>query len=305
VRNDAILCFGEVLWDCLPRGLFLGGAPLNVARHLARLGRKSAIISAVGEDFLGEEARRRAREAGVDVSLLAHRAGGPTGVARVRLEGAGQPVFELPAPAAWDFIAGPEGATPELRAAVRNSAAFVYGSLAARAEGNRRLLAQLLEEPGPWRIFDVNLRPPYDERARVLALARRAGVVKLNGEELARLSGVTAGANDDPFPALEKLRAETGVPCWCVTLGAAGAWWWDGRAPLRALAPKVTVRDTVGAGDAFLAALVDGLLSAGFPAAAPLAPETLPALLARACRLGALVASREGACPEYRREEIA
>jgi fructokinase len=101
---------------------------------------------------------------------------------------------------------------------------------------------------------------------------------------------------------LEKLRARTGVARWCVTLGARGAVWWDGGPLVRAAAPVVRVRDTVGAGDAFLAALVDGLTRDGrvdWPA-----PKAMALWLARACRLGALVAGRDGACPDYDPAEI-
>jgi fructokinase len=299
VTTPPIVCFGEFLWDCLPRGLFLGGAPYNVACHLARLGRPAALISAVGADFLGDEARRRAQLAGVDVAHLAQCPDYPTGVSLVTIGPGGAATYDIVAPAAWDFI--PAGAAERRR--VGEAAALVYGSLAARAPASRAALQTLLDVPGPLRIFDVNLRPPYAEPARVLPLARRADVVKLNAEELAALAGRPFAPSDDPRPLLQKLRDDTGVTRWCVTLGAEGAAWWDGDQLVRASAPSVIVRDTVGAGDAFLAALVDGLTC--LPPPRQSNPEQIQPLLSHACRLGAFVAASDGACPAYRPEEIA
>jgi fructokinase len=296
----SIVCFGEILWDCLPRGLFLGGAPLNVACHLVRLGRRAAVVSAVGRDFLGDEALRRARHHGVDTAHIARLADYPTGVARVQLDAAGRAVYDFAAPTAWDFIRAGEAE----RAQVGQASALVYGSLAARHAVSHAALDSLLGVPGPLKIMDVNLRPPHDDRERVLALARRADIVKLNEDELVALTGGTFSAMDDPRPLLKKLRDETGVTRWCVTLGSRGAVWWEGGDLVRAAAPPVTVRDTVGAGDAFLAALVDGLTRFSVIDGSKLDPAQIQPLLVRACRLGALVASRDGACPEYRLEEI-
>jgi fructokinase len=300
VSPPPIVCFGEILWDCLPRGLFLGGAPFNVACHLARLGRRTALISAVGADFLGDEARRRAHQEGVDTAHLARLPEIPTGVVQVQVAAGGRAVYDFSAPAAWDFI--PAGA-PE-RTRVGDAAAFVYGSLATRSAASRATLESLLAVPGPFKVFDVNLRPPHDDHARVRALARHAGLVKLNAEELSALAGRPFAPEDDPRPLLQSLRDDTGVTRWCVTLGARGAAWWQGGEVVRAAAPSVTVRDTVGAGDAFLAALVDALTLLPQFALSAQNPRGISALLARACRLGALVAGRDGACPEYRIEEI-
>jgi len=301
VSAPPIVCFGEILWDCLPRGLFLGGAPFNVACHLARLGRSAALISAVGADFLGDEALRRARREGLDTAQITRLPEIPTGVVQVQVSAGDHAVYDFSAPAAWDFI---PAAAPE-HALTGRSAAFVYGSLAARSAASRAALESLLAVPGPLKVFDVNLRPPHDDLARVRALARHAGLVKLNAEELAALAGRPFAPEDDPRPLLQSLRDDTGVTRWCVTLGASGAVWWQGGEVVRAAAPSVAVRDTVGAGDAFLAALVDGLTRLPQFAATVTNPREISLLLARACRLGALVASRDGACPEYRIEEIA
>jgi fructokinase len=296
----SFVCFGEILWDCLPRGLFLGGAPLNVACHLARLGRPAAVVSAVGADFLGDETLRRTRAAGVGATHLAQLADYPTGVARVQLDAEGRAIYDFAAPAAWDFIRAGQAECAQVGAA----AALVYGSLATRHAVSHAALEALLNVPGPLKVMDVNLRPPHDDCARVLALVRHADIVKLNEEELAALTGGPFSAMDDPRPLFKKLRDETGVARWCVTFGSRGAVWWEGGDLVRATTPPVTVRDTVGAGDAFLAALVDGLMRLDRTVKDSVDPAQIQPLLARACRLGALVASRDGACPEYRLEEI-
>lgn len=300
MNTPPIVCFGEILWDCLPRGLFLGGAPFNVACHLGRLGRCATLISAVGADFLGDEALRRALRENLDTARVARLSTVPTGAVQVQVAAGGHAIYNFSSPAAWDFIpAGP----PE-HLLVGSAAAFVYGSLATRSPASRAALESLLAVPGPLKVFDVNLRPPYDDLPRVRTLARHAGLVKLNAEELAALAGQSFAPEDDPRPLLQSLRDDTGVPRWCLTLGARGAAWWQGGEVVRASAPSVVVRDTVGAGDAFLAALVDGLTRLPPSTASVPANREISPLLARACRLGALVAARDGACPDYRIEEI-
>jgi fructokinase len=216
------------------------------------------------------------------------------------LDSRGQAAFVIEQPAAWDFIC----IRPGLLAALKKASAFVYGSLAARSSISYGTLQRLLAIHGPLKIFDVNLRPPFSPRARVLALARAADVIKLNEVELATLSGEKRKGIRGWLAALERLRHETSVARWCVTLGPKGALWWDGGQLLSVCAPIVKVRDTVGAGDAFLAALTDDLTHALAKRAVWPRPKQMEKILARACRLGALVASRDGACPEYRMDEI-
>lgn len=282
-----VLCFGEILWDSLPRGLFPGGAPFNVAWHLRRLGERVLPVTAVGRDVLGDELLRRLRAAGIDTSLVGVVPDRPTGLVRVDLE-SGAPGYEILPDAAWDRIEEP----PHGSAAVPGAAALVFGSLAQRSAHNRRLLADLRKRASrALQVFDVNFRPPFDDLCVVRELAAGAGVLKLNHEELARFEGRAADAGEEACAdAARSLAARTGCPRICVTAGAAGAgllseggWTWVAAEPVR-------VRDPVGAGDAFLAVLVHGLLSASWP------PREL---LARAHRLAGFVATRDGATPDY------
>lgn len=277
-----ILCFGEIVWDALPEGLFLGGAPLNVAYHLHCLGHAAAPVSRVGRDFLGREVLRRLRNYGVDTSLIQEDAEAETGAVIVRLDATGDADYTILEHVAWDRIAAEEALASE----VGKAAALVYGSLSTRASENRRTLDWLLREVN-LRICDVNLRKPHDDAGTVLEWASRADVIKLNAEELDRLCGLAATESLEQKAAA--LAERSGVGSLVVTRGGDGAALWEDGHLLVGEAPPVEVADTVGAGDAFTAGYLDARLRG-------LAGE---ACLERALALGGLVASRRGGQPEY------
>ena len=280
-----ILCFGEILWDSLPRGLFPGGAPVNVAYHLKKLGAHPIPVTAVGHDQLGEELLRRLKARDVDISGLSVHPTKPTGLARVTFADGG-PRFEIVEDVAWDWI----DLSVDSLARALHCSALVFGSLAQRTENNRRQLATLLELcPTALKVFDVNLRPPYASTERIWALAERADLIKLNNEELAQLLNETIPPGDSEG-AVRHFAKCARVTKVCLTAGATGAgllldndWFWESARP-------VQVRETVGAGDAFLAALLSGLLEAKLPPAE---------ILRRACRLAEFVVTQDGATPAY------
>ncbi|MBI5773701.1 MAG: carbohydrate kinase [Verrucomicrobia bacterium] len=288
--------FGEILWDCLPHGNFLGGAPFNVAHHLQQLGAEPVVVSAVGRDEFGREALTRIRARGIATSEITEHPGLPTGTVNVQLDARGNASYVFTDPAAWDRI----NASEDLLGDVSEVKAVVFGSLALRHEFNRASLDALLAPRGPLKVFDVNLRPPYDDAPLVLALTRRVDVLKLNDGELAKLTGENPSSLADE-PALihvaRQLATAAGCRSICVTRGERGALWLRGDVVHTAAAPRVTVRDTIGAGDAFTAALTLGLVNGE----ARRSPQNL---LARACRLGAFVASCDGAQPEYDAEKV-
>lgn len=282
-----VACFGEVLWDCLPRGIFLGGAPLNVAYHLSRLGVVPRMISAVGRDFLGQEALRRLAAWGLDLSCIARR-GSPTGTVRASLDGGGAASYVFDPCPAWEQIP----ASRRLTDIAPPPAAVVFGTLALREPANRRALDKWLEAaPDAWRVADINLRPPFDRMETVLWVLARASLLKLNADELVALTGAVPATDAGIERSVRRLAERHGIPRICVTAGDRGAgllwdggWHWVDARP-------VAVRDTVGAGDAFLAGLLAGLLQRG---------ERPPEALAAACRLGEFVATQDGATPAYR-----
>ncbi|HVZ65585.1 MAG TPA: PfkB family carbohydrate kinase [Lacunisphaera sp.] len=284
-----VVCFGEILWDFLPRGLFPGGAPFNVAYHLHGLGLRALLVSGVGRDLLGDELLRRLRAWHLPVDGVSRHRRLRTGYVTATLGRAGDAHYQITRHVAWDHIGIDAG---KLRAAA-SAQAMVFGSLAQRSVANRTALDRLLDAlpPKAERIFDVNLRPPHDNLALVLALARRATLLKLNAHEAARLAGRKPAAGRELAHA-RALAERTGCAAVCISAGARGAgifeageWHWvAGR--------RTKVRDTVGAGDAFLAGLLAGRL---------LHRESPAAALRRACRMGEFVAARDGATPHYRR----
>jgi fructokinase len=289
-----IFAFGEILWDCLPSGRHAGGAPFNVTAHLAQLGVPASLISAVGRDVLGDEILQVAHAKNVDTRFVARaRIGLPTGTVVANVDAAGNATYDLVQPVAWDEIT----VTPAAQAAVAQAGALVFGSLSSRSPYNREQLDHLLALPGFLKFFDVNLRPPFVDPARVVGLAARADVIKLNEDELRTLASWLQAGDGRPLPAdgpaavadaCGVLARATGNARICVTLGAAGAAFWERHAPfVQVPAPPAVVVDTVGAGDAFMAGLVAGLTHGVAPAA----------VLAAACRLGAYVASHAGATP--------
>jgi fructokinase len=285
--------FGEILWDCLPSGKHAGGAPFNVAAHLAQLGVSSALISCVGRDPLGDEILMVAGDKRVGVEFVTRaRIGLATGTVLVTLDEFRNATYELVQPAAWDEIHVPD----EALQAVSQARAFIYGSLAGRSPYNLEQIDRLLEIKGPLKFFDVNLRPPFAEPPLVMSLAKRADILKLNDVEVGQLAhwlqtGETASdtPRDDATIArdCEILADATGVRRICVTRAERGAALWDNGRLTTAPAPHVEVRDTVGAGDAFMAGLMVGLTRGDDPRQ----------VLENACRLGAYVASHFGATP--------
>ena len=177
--------FGEILWDCLPSGKHAGGAPFNVAAHLAQIGVSSALISCVGRDPLGDEILEVAGHKRVNVEFVTRaRIGLPTGTVIVTLDEQRNATYELVKPAAWDEIRVPAKALD----AVSKARAFIYGSLAGRSPYNLEQLDRLLDVTGPMKFFDVNLRPPFVDPPMVMDLARRADVLKLNDGEVGQLA---------------------------------------------------------------------------------------------------------------------
>jgi fructokinase len=291
--NTEFYTFGEILWDCLPSGRHAGGAPFNVAAHLAQLGVSVSLLSAVGQDSLGDEILEVAKDKGVNVEFVGRaRIGLPTGTVIASVDAMGNATYELVQPVAWDEII----VSPEALESVAKAGAFIFGSLATRSPYNLDQLDRLLTLKGPLKFFDVNLRPPFADPKRIVELATRADVIKLNHDEVGQIASWLRTGEATPNPpgnvdavaeACAALSQATNTPRICVTMAAAGAALWDRGNLVSAPAPKIVVKDTVGAGDAFMAGLMVGLTRG----------VDTKTVVETACRLGAIVASHDGATP--------
>jgi fructokinase len=240
------LVFGEALVDCFEDGPVVGGAPLNFAVHLHRRGWGVRLVSRVGEDAHGGRIVELLEREGVSLADL-QRESGATGWVSVETDDAGEPRYVIHADVAWDRIEPPRAPAGDL---------LYFNTLAARAPGSASTLEGLLARSFRHRVFDVNLRQDYWSRSLVLEGVARATLVKLNHEELARLE-LAPEALLEGHPELEVV---------CVTHGGEGAaLHLQGGRKVVEVAPEVSVVDTVGAGDALCAALVDGLVRRGEP----------------------------------------
>ena len=275
-----VTCIGELLWDVLPSGRVLGGAPANVAFHLRQLGLPVRLVTRLGRDELGTAARDALREHGLPVDDVQWDDSLPTGAAHVTLDDAGQASYRFVTPAAFDAIEAPDFA-PEI---------VVFGSLAQRDKRSAAAL-QAFVERASLRVYDVNLRPPFTNLETVRRSLPRANLVKANADEAALLAEAFSLPTDlRDFAAA--LAASYGTELVCITRGASGAALWRRGEWVESAGVTIDAVDTVGAGDAFLAALVHGW-------ATGLATGVL---LQRANQMGAYVAGRRGAMPVHPRD---
>ncbi|QDA58952.1 carbohydrate kinase family protein [Hymenobacter jejuensis] len=287
--NNTIVCFGETLWDVLPSGKQPGGAPFNVAVHLHQLGQPVELISRVGDDDLGTELLAFLEERGVSTTYVQRGHTHLTGVVKANVGDRNEVVYKIVQPVAWDYIQYED----RLRDLVADADMFVFGSLAARTPATRETLYRLLQN-ARFKVFDVNMRPPHYTREVVSYLLEHADLVKMNHHELAEIMG-WFGKDADEETALAWLAERFGLQGVCVTKGADGAIMWKGGKLYRSEGISVQVQDTIGSGDAFLAALLT-CWQAGKD------PEEC---LRRACATGSLVATYQGATPLITESQIA
>ena len=255
--SQRIFGIGEVLWDLLPRGRQLGGAPANFAFHARSLGLEATVISCVGEDELGREILSRLQELQVPVDSVTRNMELPTGTVSVMLDGRGVPHYTIHEPVAWDRIQP----TPNTVENVRRAEAVCFGSLAQRGRTSREAIQELVSvaPETALRVFDINLRQEFYSREVIEQSLRLANVLKLNDSELPVLAAMfeLAGSVREQLSQLVKRFELQTVALTCGEKGSLlhhhGCW---SECSVR----PVKVVDTVGAGDAFTAALVNGLL---------------------------------------------
>lgn len=290
------VCFGEVLWDNLPTGKKLGGAPLNVAYHLNKLGVATYMLTRIGRDENGEELRDACQQLGIPTTFFQYDDRLPTSTVEVSMDAERNVQYDIVYPVAWDKITADAAAL----AAVAQADFLVYGSLACRDEVSFNSLLQLLDR-AKFKVMDVNLRAPYFGPDRLSVLLRFADLVKMNAEELHIISdwnGAVSSSTDQQRVDLlmEKFAIQEAI----VTYGANGAVYHHQKAKISYHFPalKVQVEDTIGSGDSFLAAF----LTKRFQMAE--AGIALEEVLEFAATLSGFVTQSSGACPTYTDEVI-
>lgn len=287
-NHHSVVCFGEVLWDILPTGSVPGGAPMNVTYHLEKLQKNPALITRIGDDEKGKELRDIFSGYGVNSDFFQTDKEHETGKVYAKPNEHNEVVYDIVKPVAWDFISW-DGALQEL---VDHSDYFVYGSLASRNDVSKETLFKLLDS-SKHKVLDINLRAPHFNQKIVEELILRADFLKINLAELELISDWYfnyTNLKDRAKAIMERFRISNMV----VTLGADGATlFWEGK-EYHHDGYKVTVKDTIGSGDSFLAALISKWMDKAAPTEA----------LQYASALGALIASKTGGCPEYDVEEI-
>ena len=291
-KRHKIVGLGEILWDMLPNGKQLGGAPSNFAYISSLLGNEGIVASRIGRDALGNEAVQRLANLGVGTASIQADPAHPTGTVQVEVDHAGQPRFEIAEGVAWDFLEW----TPAWQHLAAQSDAICFGSLAQRAPTSRATIRQFLgaAKQDAVRIFDVNLRQAFYSKEIIAESMKLADIVKLNHEELPRIMQMFGLQHRDEISSANSLVQLHGLKLICVTRGCRGSLLINHQTLDEHPGYRIQIGDAIGAGDAFTAALVYKYLQG-----APIARmnET-------ANRMGAWVASRVGAMPVPRDGDI-
>lgn len=286
-EKASVAIFGEVLADVFPDQTVLGGAPFNVARHLQAFGAYPMMISRTGEDALGAQLRDNMRALGMPLSGMQQDAQRPTGQVRVTLDGAGHR-FEILPDQAYDHLC-PE-ATRQLMRDLKPALAY-FGTLAQRQDSSRRALQAMLEDCECPLFLDINLRAPWYDADVIASSLHAADIVKLNDEELAVIADLFGLASMAPEAQARALQQRFALRQVLVTCGAAGSWMLDLAGQVWRASPAGEdgpLVDTVGAGDAYAAVFLLGLLH-GWDV-----PETLQ----RASVYAAAICRVRGAAPD-------
>lgn len=282
--KDTIVGIGEALWDCLPEGRKLGGAPANFAYHVGQFGWQSVVVSAVGHDALGDEILQIFDE--VKLSYNISRVEQPTGTVQVTLSDEGIPSYEICENVAWDNIPWSE----ELATLAARTKAVCYGSLAQRSPVSRKTIMRFIAamDDDTERIYEINLRQHFYSLEVIEESLRVATMLKLNDEEIvvvAKLLGLADGSQEEQCREILKRYPELHMVI--LTCGAIGSYVFTLDETSCIETPKVVVADTVGAGDSFTATFVAQIL----------AGKTIREAHSKAVAVSAYVCTQHGAMP--------
>ncbi|MCQ2288755.1 MAG: carbohydrate kinase [Muribaculaceae bacterium] len=279
-----VVGLGEILWDCLPEGKKLGGAPANFAYHASQAGLIGIAVSAIGRDALGDEIRQVLE----GVPSLKHHletVDYPTGTVQVTLDAAGVPQYDICQGVAYDNLPW----TPAIEAIARDTVAVCWGTLAQRNAVSRDTIMRFLDampsDEGTLRVFDINLRQQWYSREIIEQSLQRCNILKLNDEELPVLVEMFS-LGDDPC---RELMSQYGIHTVILTMGIHGSCVYHSDGVSIMPTPQVQVADTVGAGDSFTGAFVASLLRG----------DTVQQAHITAVKISAYVCTQPGAMPPY------
>ena len=286
-KNGVIIGIGEVLFDLLPEGKQLGGAPANFAYHATCLGCNGVVVSAVGRDSLGDEIVELLTTNGVNHHIA--RVDAPTGTVRVTLDERGIPCYEICEGVAWDKLQ----LNDEVLALANRCDAICFGTLAQRSEVSRKAIYSLINaipaERNALVIYDINLRQNYYSKELIEASLNRCNVLKINDDEFFTIAPMLNFSADDFVVGARTLIERYGLKVVVVTCGEKGSIIVTKNEVSKLETPKVEVVDTVGAGDSFTAALCVGLLQG----------KEIYEVHRKAVEVAAFVCKNAGAMPPY------
>ncbi len=286
-----IVGLGEALYDCLPEGSKLGGAPANFAYHAGQFGFDTVAISALGNDILGDQAKREFEEKGLHYVMPT--VDYPTGTVQVELDAEGVPTYDIKQDVAWDNIPF----TPEIEAMAKKTDAVCFGSLAQRCETSRSTIHQFLQatKKDCLKIFDINLRQTFYTKEIIQNSLRECDILKINDEELVIIGRLFGYPGLDIENKCWLIIGKYNLKMLVLTCGVNGSYVFaPGQGVSYRETPKVTVADTVGAGDSFTGSFT----------AAILAGKSIPDAHQLAVKVSAFVCTQKGAMPKLPEEYL-
>lgn len=279
-----IVGIGEILWDMLPTGKKLGGAPMNVVYHAQALGANATMVSRIGTDELGTEALKRIQANGIDTNAIQIDTEHATGTVEVELENS-IPSYTFVNNVAWDHITW----TPELEQLADSAEAVVFGTLAQRSIQSRQTIQQFVRQCNGLKVLDVNIRQPYITAAVLRESLELATIIKLNEEELEPVCTLLHIKQQDTLADARTLLSMFNAKLVCITQGQHGSMVVSALEHNVVPGVPVTVEDTIGAGDSFAAAMIHHVLQG----------SDLQTLNQDANTLGSWLTTQAGATPEY------
>lgn len=287
--NQYVVCFGEVLWDIFPQGSRAGGAPFNVAYHINKMGTEAKVLSRIGNDELGNRLMDQINSWGITKDYIQVDAEKATSTVVATVDKDNEVTYEITNHVAWDYIEF----LPDHKELISNAEAFVFGSLSARNEKTRNTLFQLLDH-AKIKVFDVNFRPPFVDVNLIKDLLHQSDIVKMNKAEMREIMGFLEKEFISEDKSAAFIQKYFNIKEIILTKGSKGARYFVGDETYSLSAIPITIADTVGSGDSFLAGFISQRIQ-------EVSPEKM---MKEAIALGAFITSKEGACPDYDVEEF-